>query len=417
MTNSKVIRGYGGGGSPPPPPQPTRPPDTLPSRQFATFLDLLSEGEIEGFASPSKEGLSQGTTAYNNACLKDVFLNDTPILRSTANSASPASTDFNFQDVSFTPRFGTSNQTKIAGIEGSSSVTGVGVTVTASTPVTRQITNTDVDAVNVTVTFAQIQKATTAGDLLGSTVQLKISIQYNGGGYTDLISDTVTGRTADAYQRDYRVNLTGAFPVDVRVSRITADSTDTSLVDSFQWTSFAEIIDDSSTYANSAYSSIRLDSMQFSAIPRRKFRIRGIKVRIPAAGANSSGTPTVDSTTGRIVYPDGYIFNGSLGAAQWCSCPSMILLDLLTNSRYGFGDHITDSTLDLFSFVTASKFANTLVSDGLGGQEARFSCNANIQGSGEAFQLINELAGVMRCMPIWSAVSYTHLTLPTIYSV
>ena len=407
MTNSKVIRGYGGGGSPPPPPQPTRTPDTLHSRQFATFLDLLSEGEIEGFASPSKEGLSQGTTAYNNACLKDVFLNDTPILRSTANSASPASTDFNFQDVSFTPRFGTSNQTKIAGIEGSSSVTGVGVTVTASTPVTRQITNTDVDAVNVTVTFAQIQKATTAGDLLGSTVQLKISIQYNGGGYTDLISDTVTGRTADAYQRDYRVNLTGAFPVDVRVSRITADSTDTSLVDSFQWTSFAEIIDDSSTYANSAYSSIRLDSMQFSAIPRRKFRIRGIKVRIPAAGANSSGTPTVDSTTGRIVYPDGYIFNGSLGAAQWCSCPSMILLDLLTNSRYGFGDHITDSTLDLFSFVTASKFANTLVSDGLGGQEARFSCNANIQGSGEAFQLINELAGVMRCMPIWSAGSIT----------
>ena len=57
MTNSKVIRGYGGGGSPPPPPQPTRTPDTLHSRQFATFLDLLSEGEIEGFASPSKDCL------------------------------------------------------------------------------------------------------------------------------------------------------------------------------------------------------------------------------------------------------------------------------------------------------------------------------------------------------------------------
>ena len=83
----------------------------------------------------------------------------------------------------------------------------------------------------------------------------------------------------------------------------------------------------------------------------------------------------------------------------------MILLDLLTNTRYGFGDHITDSSLDLFSFVTASKFANTLVDDGLGGQEARFSCNVNLQGSGEAFDLINELAGVMRCMPIWSAGS------------
>ena len=405
--SKKIIRGSGGPPSPPPPRQPTRTPDTLHSRQFATFLDLISEGEIEGFASASKEGRTKGTTAYNNAALKDVFLNDTPVLRSTADSTSPATTDFNFQDVSFEPRFGTSNQTKIAGIESSSSVTSVGVEVAQASPVTRQITNSNVDAVNVTITFPQIQKATNEGDLLGSTVQLKISVQYNSGGFTDVITDTVTGRTADAYQKDYRVNLTGSFPVDIRVTRITADSSDSSLIDAFQWTSFGEIIDDANTYPNSAYASIRLDSMQFSSIPSRKFRIRGVKVRIPGAGANSSGTPSVDSATGRIIYPDGYIFNGVMGAAQWCSCPSMILLDLLTNSRYGFGDHITDSTLDLFSFVTASKFANTLVSNGLGGQEARFSCNVNIQGSGEAFTLINELAGVMRCMPIWSAGSIT----------
>ena len=62
-----------------------------------------------------------------------------------------------------------------------------------------------------------------------------------------------------------------------------------------------------------------------------------------------------------------------LHALRWC------LLDLLTDTRYGFGNHITDSSLDLFSFVNASKFANTLVDDGFGGQEARFSCNVNIQ--------------------------------------
>ena len=399
----KIIRGSGGGGSPPPPPQPTRTPDTLHSRQFATFLDLLSEGEIEGFATASKEGRTKGTSAYNNAALKDVFLNDTPVLKASANSANPVTTDFNFQDVTFNPRFGTANQTKVEGIESSSSVTSVGVNVTQSTPVTRQISNTNVDAVNVTISFPQLQKATDKGDLLGTSVQLKISVQYNSGGFTDVITDTITGRSADAYQRDYRVNLTGAFPVDIRVSRITADSTTTGLQDTFQWISFGEIIDDASTYANSAYAAVRLDSMQFSSIPTRKFRIRGIKVRIPGAGANSSGTPTVDSATGRIIYPTGYIFNGVMGAAQWCSCPAMILLDLLTDTRYGFGNHITDSSLDLFSFVTASKFANTLVSDGLGGQEARFSCNVNIQSSGEAYDLINDLAGVMRCMPIWSA--------------
>jgi len=415
--NKKIIRGsFGGGSKPSPPPQPTKTPDTLHSKQFVTFLDLISEGEIEGSASASKAGITDKTSeAYANAFKKDVFLNDTPILREKASNTLPVTTDFNFPDFQFGTqdtgnlkfRFGTANQTKIPGIESSSSTTPVGVEVTEATPVTRQITNTDVDRVKVTITFPQIQVATDKGDLLGDTVEFKISVQYNSGGFTDVHTDTVTGRTADAYQKEFSVKLSGSFPVDIRVTRITADSTDASTVNSFQWTSFSEIIDDASTYANSAYNAIRLDSEQFSSIPSRKFRIRGIKVRIPGAGASSSGTPTVDSETGRIVYPSGYIFNGVMGAAVYTNCPAMVLLDLLTNTRYGFGDHITDSNLDLFSFVTASKFANTLVDDGFGSQEARFSCNVNIQSSSEAFDLINELAGVMRCMPIFTAGSIT----------
>jgi len=401
----KIIRGSGG--SPPTPPSPTRAPDTLNSRQFATIQDLLSEGEIEGFATPSKAGLTKGSTAYNNAAQKDIFLNDTPILNSSASNTNPGTSDFNFQNVSFTPRFGTSNQSHVPGIESSQSTTGVGVTVTTSSPVTRQITNTNVDAAKVTITFPQLQKATDQGDLLGSTVELKIQVQYNGGGFSDVLSDTITGRTADAYQKEYRVNITGAFPVDIRVVRVTADSTTSSLVDAFAWTSLGEIIDDKQTYPNSAYTNLRIDSEQFSSIPKRAFRIRGVKVRIPGAGASSSGTPTVDLQTGRIIYPSGYIFNGTMGAAVWCSCPAMILLDLLTTERYGFGTHITDSNLDLFSFVAASRYANELVSDGFNGQEARFSCNVNLQGSMEAYQLINELAGVMRCFPIWSEGSVT----------
>ena len=403
----KYIQGAGGNPSPPQPPQPTRTPDTLHSRQFATFLDLVSEGEIEGFATASKEGLTKGTTAYNNAALKDVFLNNTAVLKSTASSSSPNTTDFNFQNVGFTPRFGTANQTHIPGIESSESTTAVGVVVTKASPVTRTITNTSVDAIKVSITLPQLQRATDAGDLLGSSVQFKISVQYNSGGFTDVITDTITGRTADAYQKDYRVDITGAFPIDIRITRITADSTSSSLVDAFQWSSFSEIIDDKQTYANSAYLSLRIDSQQFSSIPSRKYRLRGVKVRIPGAGANSSGTPTVDNATGRIVYPTGYIFNGVMGAATYTNCPSMVLLDLLTNTRYGLGSHITDASLDLFSFVTASKYANTLVDDGLGGQEARFSCNVLLQSADEAFDLINDLSGVMRCMPIWSAGSMT----------
>ena len=405
---TKIIRGSGGPPAPPPPPY--RAPDTLHSRSFATVQDLISEGEIEGFASASKEGLTKGTTAYDNASLKDVFLDDTPILNSTATSASPADTDFNFQDVTFKSKFGTSSQTAMSGIPAESrSPTAVGTTVTTSAPVTRQVTNTDVDAIIVTLTWPQIQVAEDDGDIRGDTVAYKIQVQYNSGGFTDVISTSVSGRTADAYARDHRINVTGAFPVDIRVVRVTADSTDAARVNAFQFTSLQEVIDNSSSYANSAYVALRLDSKQFNRIPTRKYRIRGVKVRIPGAGASNSGTPTVDNATGRIIYPSGYIFNGVMGAAVYTNCPSMCLLDLLTNTRYGLGDHVTDSNLDLFSFVAASKYANELVDDGTGSgaTEARFSCNVNIQSPKEAFAAINDLAGVMRCMPIWSAGSVT----------
>ena len=389
--------GKGGGGDPP-----TIAEDNLHSKQFATLLDLISEGEIEGFSSPSKEGRTKGTTAYKNAAKKDIFLDNTPILASTADSTDPQGVDFNHQNVDLDIRFGTDPQTKMEKVSGSASVFNVGVEVSNGSPITRQLTNnTDLDAVKITVTVPVLQVVEEDGDITGSKITFDIQLQYNGGGFTTVHSDEIRGRTGDAYNREYRIALTGAHPVDVRLVKTSENSTDRIQRDLI-WQSFSELEDDSSTYPNSAFTRLRLDSEFFSRIPSRKFRVRGVKVRIPGAGANSSGTPTVDLQTGRIVYPAGYIFNGVMGAAQWTTCPAMILLDLLTNTRYGLGNHIIDSNLDLFSFVTASKFSNTLVSDGFGGQEARFACNINIQRSVEAFDVIRTLSGIMRCMPIWS---------------
>ena len=424
----KIIRGAGG--PPPTPPPPFRAPDTLNSRQFASIQDLLSEGEIEGFATPSKAGLTKGTTAYNNAALKDIFLNDTAILNSSASNTNPQTADFNFQNVGFTPRFGTGNQTHIPGIQQSQSplanfgsvlCSKSGGGVSRDLPVGK-------DAVKITVTFSQIQKATDEGDLLGSSVELKISLKVNSEtNHTEKLRDTITGRTADAYSKEYRINLPDGYSfANVKVERITNDQQPSSNIrDEFNVSSIQLLIDDKQTYPNSAYTNLRIDSEQFSSIPKRAFRIRGVKVRIPAA--NGGLTPTVVSNQtiadslglgtcssfGFIHYPENYIFNGTMTAAQWCSDPAMILLDLLTTERYGFGTHITDANLDLFSFVAASRYCtgnkggSELISDGFGSNEPRFSCNVNIQGSTEAFTLINELAGVMRCFPIWSEGSVT----------
>ena len=402
IEDNKFIAGSGGGGKGGGNDPPTIAEDNLHSKQFATLLDLISEGEIEGFASASKEGRTKGTVAYKNAAKKDIFLDNTPILASTADSTNPQDVDFNHKSVDLDIRFGTDPQTKMSRVSGSSSVFNVGVEVSNGSPITRQLTNnSDLDAVKVTVTVPLLQVIEDDGDITGSSVSFDIQLQYNGGGFTTVHSDEIRGRTADAYNREYRIALTGAHPVDVRLVKTSANSTDRIQRDLI-WQSFSELEDDSSTYPNSAFTRLRLDSEFFSRIPTRKFRIRGVKVRIPGAGASGSGTPTVDLQTGRIQYPTGYIFNGVMGAAQWTTCPAMILLDLLTNTRYGLGNHIIDSNLDLFSFVTASKFSNALVDDGFGGQEARFACNINIQTSVEAFDVIRTLSGIMRCIPIWS---------------
>ena len=92
---------------------PSLPKDTLSSQQFNTLVEVVGEGEIEGSATASKAGLTKGTTAYNNAFQKDIFLNGTQLLQTSASNTSPTQGNFNFQDVGFEPRFGTANQTFI----------------------------------------------------------------------------------------------------------------------------------------------------------------------------------------------------------------------------------------------------------------------------------------------------------------
>ena len=124
------------------------------------------------------------------------------VLRASADPTATQPTDFNFQDVEFEPRFGTSDQTFISGIANIESETGVGVKVENGTPVSRQITNSNINAVRVTLRFNSLQKFETNGDVNGTSVDITIKIIQNNGTTSTPISDTVTGRSSSAYNRD-----------------------------------------------------------------------------------------------------------------------------------------------------------------------------------------------------------------------
>jgi predicted phage tail protein len=386
----------------------------LNSNSFATLLDLISEGEIQG--------LKDGD--------KSIFLNNTPL-------QNPDGTyNFTVDPAQIHKRVGTNDQEYIPGNSEPSQEVAVGVKVLKDTPVVRTITDPTTNAARITLSFPRLQSFNNDGSIGGASVQVNVEVQYNGGSYTTVpgFPDTIEGRSDDTYQRDYIVNLSGLFPVNIRVSRITADSTDPKVVNEVQFTSYSEIVDSKLRYPNSALVSLRFSAEQFSSIPQRSYLVRGLKIDIPS-------NATVDNTTGALIYSGAW--NGLFNPVkQWTSDPAWCLWTMLVNTRFGFGNYLNTALLDKWSFYQASQYASALntytssaeiaervkrgleprtgttndyhattgkhgVPDGFGNYEPRFSCNVNIQSPEEAYTLINNLASCFRAMPFWSAGSLT----------
>ena len=374
MTQTKYVVGAGGGGgkggggsrS-----TPTESDDTLQSTQFANVLDLISEGEIGG--------LDDGN--------KSIFLDETPVQAADGTN--------NFEGFTVVTRVGTQAQTHLPGpFNATERETAVSVEVTNSSSVTRSITDTTVDRLRVTLTIPSLQILEDDGDIVGHSVRIKIQIQYNGGGYNDVIDDTISGKSSNRYQRDYLVNLTGSFPVDVRMVRVSADETSTKRASTTIFQSFTEIIDDKFRYPNSALVGLRFDSRQFNSIPARKYLIRGIKVKIPS-------NATVDTTThlGRLTYSG--IWDGTFQAATWTNDPAWCLYDLLISTRYGAG--VPESTLDKYDFFAVSQYCNELVDDGAGDVEPRFSLNMLINSRDEVYNVIQQMTAIFRGISYYGA--------------
>ena len=370
-------KGGGGGGG-----TPHEDKDNLDSKSFARILDLIGEGEISGLVDGAKS----------------IFFNNTPL--------QAADGSFNFKDVSFETRTGTSSQTVIPitrNVATTKTVAGAGTAIpSGSAGRVIQITDSDVDAVSLQITVPALQRFSDEGDIFGTDVELAILVQYSGGGYQTVLSGgsaKIAGRTPDPYVRDYLVNLNGAFPVNIKVQRITADSTSSKLQNEIQFNSYVEIKYDKRSYPNSALIGLKVDAEQFSSIPSRKYLVKGIKVKIPHnATVNADGSLSYTGT-----------FNGTLGAAQYTNDPAWCLYDLLTSSRYGLGAHVIETEIDKFSFYAASVYCSQQVDDGTGtgATEPRFSCNVNINNQQEAYNVINQMCSVFRAMPYYEAGNIT----------
>jgi len=428
-----------------------------PSKKLTS--ELAQVNEIYELASDDQD-------QYIAYAHEDIFLDDTPIRNKNDGTKNANGTyktaNFNGfdkpSDGGFDVRHGTLNQqvlTTDGTLQTENIIDDNTQRVDKGSPITKIVNvgrpslastqSVAPERVKVTLQVNQLQEQTDKGDLLGREVEFKIFFQYVGDiadpSPTLMKQDKFSGRTSDMYRREY-VFATESFsrdsflryPLNVTVERVSDNNlTNDSIQDDLFFSSLTEIqkpttdyqgqtldtnieIDDGNgnkqivldgqfSYPLTAYSFLQFDAYQFQSIPKRTFRYRGIKVKIPEEYVGN--TPSVDINNGRIIYPDNYIFNGQITTNLfWTTDPAFILLDLLTNTRYGFGNYVKQSEINLYSFYQASKYCSQLVTTPRG-QEPRFAFNGVINKTTEAFNLIQEICGMMRCYPIWSGGQLT----------
>ncbi|QSH86048.1 phage attachment tail tip protein J [Escherichia coli] len=343
--------------------------DNLKSTQLLSVIDAISEGPVEG----PVDGL------------KSVLLNSTPVLDTEGNT--------NISGVTVVFRAGEQEQTPPEGFESSGSETVLGTEVKYDTPITRTITSANIDRLRFTFGVQALVETTSKGDRNPSEVRLLVQIQRNGGWVTEK-DITIKGKTTSQYLASVVVGNLPPRPFNIRMRRMTPDSTTDQLQNKTLWSSYTEIIDVKQCYPNTALVGVQVDSEQFgSQQVSRNYHLRGRILQVP-----SNYNPQTRQYSG--------IWDGTLKPAYsnnmaWC------LWDMLTHPRYGMGKRLGAADVDKWALYVIGQNCDQSVPDGFGGTEPRITCNAYLTTQRKAWDVLSDFCSAMRCMPVWNGQTLT----------
>ncbi|EKG3909372.1 DUF1983 domain-containing protein [Escherichia coli] len=343
--------------------------DNLKSTQLLSVIDAISEGPVEG----PVDGL------------KSVLLNSTPVLDSEGNT--------NISGVTVVFRAGEQEQTPPEGFESSGSETVLGTEVKYDTPITRTITSANIDRLRFTFGVQALVETTSKGDRNPSEVRLLVQIQRNGGWVTEK-DITIKGKTTSQYLASVVVGNLPPRPFNIRMRRMTPDSTTDQLQNKTLWSSYTEIIDVKQCYPNTALVGVQVDSEQFgSQQVSRNYHLRGRILQVP-----SNYNPQTRQYSG--------IWDGTFKPAYsnnmaWC------LWDMLTHPRYGMGKRLGAADVDKWALYVIGQYCDQSVPDGFGGTEPRITCNAWLTTQRKAWDVLSDFCSAMRCMPVWNGQTLT----------
>lgn len=364
-----IIKGRGKGGSNQTR-TPVEAPDSIQSIARAKVLIALGEGEFAG-------GLDG----------KNIFLGD-------SSSYTPLQNDdgsYNFNNVKYEFRSGTQDQDYIQGFPGIENELQVSYELKQAVPYVRAVSNTQLSALRIRLGWPTLLLQKNNGDKVGTRVEYAIDLSVDGGPYETVVNGAVDDKTTSLYERSHRVNLPKASTGwQLRVRRITPDSTSVNIVDTMRVVAVTEIIDAKLRYVNTALLYVEFDAKQFpNGIPQVVCNPKGRIIRVP---------DTYD--------PETRTYSGTWEGVfkwAWTDNPAWIYYDIILNERFGLGQRIDATQIDKWELYRIAQYCDQPVPDGKGGSgtEPRFRCNVYIQDRNDAWTVLRDLAGIFRGMTYW----------------
>ncbi|HCR0668212.1 TPA: phage tail protein [Enterobacter hormaechei] len=364
-----IIKGRGKGGSNQTR-TPIEAPDSIQSIARAKVLIALGEGEFAG-------GLDG----------KNIFLGDSSSYTPLQN----ADGSYNFNNVKYEFRSGTQDQDYIQGFPGIENELQVSYELKQAVPYVRAVSNTQLSALRIRLGWPTLLLQKNNGDKVGTRVEYAIDLSVDGGPYETVVNGAVDDKTTSLYERSHRVNLPKASTGwQLRVRRITPDSTSVNIVDTMRVVAVTEIIDAKLRYVNTALLYVEFDAKQFpNGIPQVVCNPKGRIIRVP---------DTYD--------PETRTYSGTWEGVfkwAWTDNPAWIYYDIILNERFGLGQRIDATQIDKWELYRIAQYCDQLVPDGKGGSgtEPRFRCNVYIQDRNDAWTVLRDLAGIFRGMTYW----------------
>ena len=224
----------------------------------------------------------------------------------------------NYRGVSTETKLGTNTQTAIT-LFGDNISTGVA----ADAAITETYLSYTSAAKNLTAIELVVQwpgglfTVTGNGGLGTATVDLEIEYKLTSAStFTAFGTASFSDAKRSALRRNIRIDSLVAGQYDVRLRRLSTESTSLTRVDAVRRTSINEIVNDAYTYPNTAI----------------------LALKVIATDQISGGIPTVTALVNGVQIK---IFSSATAfTVAWTDNPAWIVVDMLTNRRYGMGQFV-----------------------------------------------------------------------------